>query len=346
MKAAGQPQKISVFPIAPPRDLYAQKGRIQQAVLAAINPELPSFVTPEYDFTIDPVCGWIRYALRTDLWNANPKSALPEDERSATAAAQEFIARLAAKCREPEYRALGIPPLLPVEALATIAAVSTVVVNHPDLPWPDHWLCRFVVRIKSPSQKDGHNDGHDDLTVMGATIDIRVGHKSKVVGFVSHWRPVWLDRAVAAKVLPQAPSDAPPPSLVYVVAGENSPQKFLAPYYYSVTGHDGEILPASSHSFTVSMRFAQKEEGGAYVLPAIVGSSDDYTTSWAYWRPDSAFDEGLVSMGRAEFIELPPGVYNVMLHVEDNQTGAVVLCERMAYVKAAAEVPTALAPIV
>ena len=100
-------------------------------------------------------------------------------------------------------------------------------------------------------------------------------------------------------------------------------------------------MPASDHSLLVAMAFAEKREGGAFVVPRILGGSGDYTINWAYWRPDVLFEEGLVSLGEQKFIELLPGAYNLMLHVRDKKTGIVKLYESMAFIKGGEQIAVA-----
>jgi hypothetical protein len=328
-----QQERINIFPLADAREWLARHAEILKMLVKAINPGLPGFLRPEYSFSIDPVCGWIRFALENDLWQDRPKRALPPDAESATRAAQEFIARLREACRQKEYLELQIPPVLPDDRFARISPMGASPVLHFSHPWVDHWLCRFEVYLRT------FQDDRGEVRVFGSEIDIRVGQRSKVTGFVSHWRPALLEGRQPVQMFhPKEeeghshPGEAQPPlHIIYELHGENCPQTFITPYYLSLEGHHGGMFPASSHSLLVTMGFAEKEDGGAYVVPQIFGGSGDYTFNWAYWRPEALFEEGLVSQGEQEFIELPPGVYNVMLHVKDNQTGVVQLHESMAF---------------
>jgi hypothetical protein len=331
---SGHPEQINIFPLAEPEEWFVERDQILKTLVSAINPDLPGFLKPEYDFSIDPVSGWVRFSLANDLWNAKPKRSLPPDASVATKAAQEFIERLKVGCRQEEYLKLKIPPLLPAGPLARIAHVVTTPVLHSNEPWTDHWLCRFEVYLKS------FDNSSAEAPVFGSGIDIRIGQKSKVVGFVSHWRPALLEKAQLAQLFQlkeeehsHSNDERPTPRLVYELNGENCPQAFITPYYLSLEGHHGGMFPASPFSLLVEMAFSEKTKGGAMVVPRIVGGSGDYTFSWAYWRPDALFDEGLVGRGEREFIELLPGIYSVMLHVRDNRTGVVQLHEKMAFVK-------------
>jgi len=358
-----QPTLINIFRLADARNWFARRNEILKTLLAAISPALPGFVKPEYTFSVDPVCGWIRFRLENDLWQVKPKRALPQDAEAATKAAEGLIARLREACRQKEYLRLEIPPLLPDERFARIVPVGATPVFHYSQPWVDHWLCRFEVHLR-PFKGE-----RAEVRVFGSEIDIRVGQRSTVTGFVSHWRPALLAEPQRVPMFPPVEEhghargegahshgagehgeagaahghdekadvhpleEQPPPNLIYELHGENCPQTFITPYYLSLEGHHGGMLPASSHSLLVSMGFAEKEGGGAYVVPRVFGGSGDYTFNWAYWRPEALFDEGLISGGRQEFIELPPGVFNLMLHVADNRTGVVHLHESMTFVK-------------
>ncbi len=359
-----QPAQIYIFPLADPHDLYLAGEEVLKTLLSAIEPDLSVSLKPEYNFSINPVCGWIRYSLKNDLWHAMPKRGLPQNAEAATKAAKDFITRLIEACRQKEYRELKIPPLLPTEPFARVVPAATTPVFHFGKPWVDHWLCRFEVYLKpfseqhketqplSSSLSSGSSTLHQaaasireerqEARVFGGGIDIRIGQKGKVTGFVSHWRPAFLEKAKLVQMFhPQAEEEEhhsgeenSPPTLIYELHGETGPQTFITPYYLSLEGHHGGMFPASSHSLIVEMGFAEKEDGGsAYVLPWVFGGSGDYTLNWAYWRPDELFEEGLVSKGQQPFIELPLGTYNVMLHVTDNQTGVIQLYESMAFVK-------------
>lgn len=357
-----QPPLINIFRLFGAREWFARREEILRTLVAAINPALPGFTTPEYSFSVDPVCGWIRFRLENDLWHDKPKRALPQDAEAATKAAKDFIARLQEACRREEYLRLKIPPLLPDKRFASIVPVGATPVFHFSQPWVDHWLCRFEVHL--PPFKGERAE----VRVFGSEIDIRVGQRSTVTGFVSHWRPALLSEPQLVPMFPPAeehghdrvksahghgegghvddrgahghedeehvhPVEEPPPNLIYELHGENCPQTFITPYYLSLEGHHGGMLPASSHSLLVSMGFAEKEGGGAYVVARVFGGSGDYAFDWAYWRPEALFEKGLVSVGTEESVELPPGVFNLMLHVRDNLTGVVQLHESMTFVK-------------
>lgn len=324
-----EPQSINIFPLADPLDWFNRRDDILKAIASAIGLSLPALLKPEYSFSLDPVCGWIRFTLHNDLWHERPKRALPRDTESALRAAREFIERLKQACRDEEFVALKIPPLLPGGGRARLAPVSTTPVFHPTMPWIDHWLCRFEIYLKP------FDDGTDEVLVFGGGVDVRIGQNSKVVGFVSRWRPAWLHEARPARMfhLKDDHSDHEDPlRLVYELDGENCPQTFITPYYLSLEGHHGGMFPASSSTLIVETAFAEKTNG-AVVVPRVFGGSGEYKLNWAYWRPDALFDEGLISEGEKEFIELSPGVYNVILHVEDRKTGVVKLHESMAFVK-------------
>lgn len=329
-----QPEQISIFPLADPQEWFNRHDEILKTLVQVINPGLPAFLKPEVSFSIDPVCGWIRFSLENDLWHNRPKRSLPQDAESATKAAQEFTERLRGACRQKEYRDLRIPPLLPDKPFARIVSTGTTPVFHPTKPWIDHWLCRFEVCLKP------FDNNSQEAAVFGSGIDIRIGQKSKVVGFVSHWRPASLEEPQLAQMFhlkkeehSHSGEGHPTPRLVYALDGENCPQTFITPYYLLLEGHHGGMFPASSYTLLAEMRFSEKSDGGAVVVPRVFGGSGDYTFNWAYWRPDALFEEGLVSQGARDFIELTPGVYNVMLHVKDNRTGVVQLHESMAFVK-------------
>jgi hypothetical protein len=330
--------RINIFPLADPQVWAGPRGELLKTLVSAIDPALPKFTRPEYDFRVDGVSGRVSFALDNDLWLDRPKRQLPRDAQAALRAAREFIARLDDACRREEYQRLKAPPLLPSGRLARVVPVEAAPVFHFDRPWVDHWLCRFEVWLKASPE------GDDFTRVFGSEIDIRVGQRGKVVGFASHWRPALLSEARPVAMLHWEEDEhhdhddggKHARALVYELSGGNCPQTFITPYYISLDGHHGVMLPASSHSLLVDVGCAEKRGGGAYVVPRVMGGSGDYAFDWACWRPDALFEEGVVGLGTREFIELPPGVFNVMLHVRDNRTGVVLLHESMAFVKGGA----------
>jgi hypothetical protein len=335
-----RPARINIFPLADPQVWAGRPREMLKTLVSAIDPGLPRFVRPEYDFRVDPVSGRVSFTLENDLWLDRPKRQLPRDAAAALKAARDFIARLCEACRGDEYRRLKAPPLLPSGRFARVVPLDVSPVFHFERPWVDHWLCRFEVRLKA------FPEGDEMVRVFGGDLDIRVGQRSRVAGFASRWRPALLDEARAVEMLhPEADDDhhhghegqkEQPPELVYELSGENCPQNFVTPYYLSLQGHHGSILPASSHSLLVEVGCAEKEGGGAYVVPRVAGGSGDYVFDWACWRPDALFDEGLVGLGTRDYVELPPGVFNVMLHVRDRRTGVMQMHESMAFVKGGA----------
>ncbi|MEO5645714.1 MAG: hypothetical protein ABIQ40_13450 [Bacteroidia bacterium] len=336
------PKQIRVFPLADPQDWVKHKDAIKKTILAAINPQLPGFLNVKYSFSIDPVSNWIRYNLENDLWSEKPKRSLPKSAFEATQAAKKFISDLQKQCLGKDYLKLEIPPVLPTESLAKIEHLATSPVFHFNKPWVDHWLCRFQIRIEAFPKSGIFN------RIFDSCIDIRIGQNGKVVNIVSQWRPVWLNKKKQVEFIPfpeenehshaedhdhdTSDQDDPKPELIYELDGENCPQNFLSPFHLILAGHHGGSWPASTHSIVTRMSFIEKETGGSYVLPVINGGSTDYTINWAYWCPDTLFDEGLIFLGDKKFIELSPGVYNLMMHVKDNKTTAVRLFENMAYV--------------
>jgi hypothetical protein len=333
-----RPERINIFPLADPQVWAVRRGELLKTLVSAIDPALPKFLRPVYDFGIDGVSGWVSFTLENDLWLDAPKRRLPRDAEEAMKAARDFIARLHEACHSEEYLRLKVPPLLPAGRLARVEPVEAAPVFHFAKPWVDHWLCRFEVWLNPRPQ------GDDSIRVFGSEIDIRVGQGGKVAGFTSHWRPALLEGARQVEMFHPGGDehhnrdpDHQAPALVYELSGENCPQTFITPYYLTTQGHHGTMFPASSHSLLVDVGCAEKDGGGAYVVPRVLGGSGDYTFDWACWRPDALFEEGVVGLGTREFIELPPGVFNIILHVKDNRTGIVLLHESMAFVKGGAQ---------
>lgn len=332
------PDKIRVFPIGDPNDWVKNQDFIKKVILKATDPALPGYLKIQHHFSIDPISGWIRYNLENDLWSSKPKRSLPKDRTEATGMAQKFLSDLQQAVSSQEYAESGIPPVVPAGKLARIKHIETCPVAHNQQPWVDHWLCRFEVYIQ-PYE-------NSEIPVYGSSIEIRIGQRGKVVGFVSQWRPVWLNKELLVDFIPydqdnqdsnhsheeDEEAGASDPILIYELDGENCIQNYLTPYHLLLEGHHGGKYPASSYSIEPEIFFS-RENLTTRALAAVKGGSGSYSVSWACWSPDDPFDTGIISLGQEASIELPPGIYNLMLHLEDEQTGVRKLFEKMAFVK-------------
>jgi hypothetical protein len=184
---------------------------------------------------------------------------------------------------------------------------------------------------------DWEGSGQVLAPVLGGTIDIRLGSDGAVQGVRSTWRPV-TSQFLVPVIPPHAEAGEDPdgrqegPPLVYVAAGPGEPQTILGPYYLHAGGeHGGTIEPASRSSLTVAI--AQQLEGEAVRLSAVVeGSSTKVAYAWACWRLDTP-DLKLIDLGTAAETVVSNGLFNVIMDVRDDVSGAIARCE--AIVKAA-----------
>lgn len=332
-------KNINIYEINSPLLLAENKLLIQKFFVKGLNLNLPDFIVPRFTFNIDSVSGAIEFILNNDLWLNKPKQNLPRDYKEAKACADRFIQSLLLQLNSDDFRKTKIPPLLPINTNAKIVHNATAPVFHFQEPWIDHWLCRYEIFLKTFSNDSSYG------RVMGSEIDIRIGQNGSVISFSSFWRPSFLKRSEAEYFdshdlidEEDLPHEHEHPELVYVLDGQNCPQTFITPYHSLPDGHHGTVIPASSYSLLVRLGFAEKLEGGAFVIPIILGGSGNYITNWSYWKPDTIFDEGMITLGEQEFIELDPGVYNILLHVKDSDTGVVQLFESSASVKYGVEI--------
>jgi hypothetical protein len=199
--------------------------------------------------------------------------------------------------------------------------------------------------------------------VEGAVIDVRIGRDSKVIGLSFRWRVVSGDTlsgepvdtseqnvlyanaplairkpepgAIAPIDKPEIPKpasqdddvgDEKSPEFLYWLADENAPQTFLAPVLLLRSDDEGVVNAASKHSLRADIW--QRDGGEQIEVMAVVdGGSGDYTYQWGYWTHDTVFAQGIQLIGTSESASLERGVYNVLLHVRDRLTGAVVQTE-------------------
>jgi hypothetical protein len=139
---------------------------------------------------------------------------------------------------------------------------------------------------------------------------------------------------------PPAPiqeKNSPPPPLFYTLAGEDEPQRFIAPYSIISDEHDSALWPASRYSLMV--RIGQESLSRGTRLHALVAGAEDpkrLKYFWGSWRPDLESAIGIKELGNTDSLEVDEiGVYNVILIVEDESTGAIAQSQSMIYLRTA-----------
>jgi hypothetical protein len=314
-------QSIRIYKLTDPSVWSAQQDAILSLIVKASGLALPSYVNPQIDFTINPLCGWIYYAVKNDLWLDVYKKGLSMKPDEVLKASNTFLENIKKECATEVYKKLKIPPLLPIKN-AVIRHISTQAVPHHTKSYIDHWLVRYIIELKA--------DNENGTPIMGSTIDIRVGNNNKVVFFSSCWRPTYMDfletecialdqELVAALThthqhegmttevvnenMPHTHAKEHAPNkhtkqeevkapIVYTLKGESEIQNYITPFYMLQQGHHQQYMSASKYSLTI--KIVQKNLSNHIVCQAVVlGGSGKYAFSWSVWQPDKVWDEGV-----------------------------------------------------
>jgi hypothetical protein len=307
-------------------------------------------------FSIYAASGYLFYADYNELWQNTAGMELPMDKGEVEKIARGFLETANRKIvasrplRQARVPALFPSDIRPIWIGRAVPGSSSI---------PDHWLCQFGVYLAADRERTGR--------VEGATIDLRIGRKGKVIGLSSRWRPItgdtlssdpvdpatrttiYADSPMAIRkpdagtitpiakptALPSASEvseqDADSPwEYLFWLADENAPQTFLAPVLLQRAGHEGEVEAASQHSLNAEIW--QRNSGEQLEVLAVVdGGSGNYEYEWGYWLHDSVFDDGIQLMGNSQTASLDRGVYNVLLFVRDKLTGAVAQTEKVVF---------------
>jgi hypothetical protein len=274
-------------------------------------------------FAVSPICGWLLYSDHTQLRRSRRKRRLPDDAAAARAAARRFLAAAAAQA--PALRALGLPPLFP----AQLEDAETTLVFHPRLPQVDHWLCRLTPHLSTRTADN------ESVPVIGSSIDLRIGELGEVIGLSSRWRPCVRGLSRPATAHPEragvGATHSQPPQQVYLLAGQNAPQRFLAPYWIETGEEHPGLIPASDCSLLATIVELERADG-VELWAAVAGGSGQYDLSWATWSlllPQDGFRE----LGSTLSVFVPLGVHNVALNVQDRATGAITQTQSTVYAR-------------
>jgi hypothetical protein len=180
--------------------------------------------------------------------------------------------------------------------------------------------------------------------VDGGVVEFRVGGGGKLIGLNSRWRPT-VEGVTARMLAPPDEAKSLPLQLVYVLAGDEDPLEFIAPYY-RVSGDDpdtGSFLPASDHSLSVNLsQEASEDENGqatVSITAEVSGGAGSLRYAWGAWRVDLGPSVGFQDLGSSNSVTLLPGVYNLVLDVEDTVTGAFLRQQALVYCGARAGAP-------
>jgi hypothetical protein len=273
---------------------------------------------------------WLVYRAAGELMT-RPHPVLPSRD-DAVRIAREALATLERACsagNETWRKTAGNAPLLPPVRELSEAALAAV--PRPDGSTYDHWLYRLSPTLTL----DGA--GRRRALVLGAQVEVRIGHQGRVIGLNSRWHP--LSGAVkyapitAFAPLPGESNDgaagSQPPPIQYVLDGEDAQQYYLAPYYARVEEHVLGLYSASPWSLTVDIGRVRQGASTMTLVALAEGGSGDYAYHWGAFADIGlgAFvdlDRGHASQNNrsASQIELPNGAYVVVLNVLDRATGA------------------------
>ncbi len=315
--------KIRVYKLTDPTVWNENKDSIFSLLLKASGVQIPPFTKPNIDFTINPLCGWIYFAVKNDLWLDVYKQGLSMDPTEIKRSADTFLENVKKSCRSSEYLKLKIPPLLPLKD-AIIRHISTQAVPHNTKAYIDHWLVRYNIELKA--------DAENGTPIMGSTIDIRVGNNNAIVLFTSTWRPTYLE-FIETEILPLNQEEAQALSahhhadetphqdahehthsssieneahvendtkkkpilapIIYNLEGESTIQNYITPFYRIQQGHHSFYLSASKYSLVISITQQNLENKNALCTAFVKGGSGNYVFNWSVWQPDKVWDEGV-----------------------------------------------------
>jgi hypothetical protein len=318
--------KIRIYKLTDPTVWNENKDSIFSILVNVSGVQIPEFIKPTIDFSINPLCGWIYFAVKNDLWLDVYKQGLSMDANEIRKSADTFIERIKKSCSSPSYLKLKIPPILPNKN-TVIRHISTQAVPHNTKAYIDHWLVRYTIELKA--------DDKNGTPIMGSTIDIRVGNNNNIVLFTSNWRPTYLDfieaeivslnqeeaealsahhhndeashehthehehesslgneASMKANTAKKKPILAP---IVYNLEGESVIQNYITPFYKIQQGHHSFYLSASKYSLVISISQENLENKNALCTAFVKGGSGNYVFNWSVWQPDKVWDEGVTT---------------------------------------------------
>jgi hypothetical protein len=283
-------------------------------------------------FTISRGGGWISFAEPAKLWSEGKKQSLPSTEGDARVAALRFFdGRREAMKTSRAFIESGLPSLIPPQDWLTKPGVFPI--PHPRRRQFDHWICRFGISLRC---SDVAREPRAE--VLGAGIDLRLGDGGEVIAADWRWRP-----AVNPYPRPRLARPEGARRIVYQFNDEAARQMFLAPYYEVLDGEDVRLVPASDRSLACNIM--SSEGAGSVTLVAVAsGGSGNYAYTWgriavAAFPPviellSGATDLHLDVDGGPTIVsqvEFGAQAGDVLLHVVDRATGAVIQMRHAIY---------------
>jgi hypothetical protein len=298
--------------------------------------------SPTTRITIAPGSGWFEFTSTDELWARASPPALPEVDL-AKKNADAVLTEIEKKCSDanPDWPK-GLKGLALLPPVVNLKRSAPELVMRPDDSGPDHWLYRAEPQVVL----DGA--GRTRAGVFGAAVEVRIGHMGRVISVRSRWTPLSGEKILTA-LSPYAPpedyhaagedheeeGEDGPPLVNYVLEGDGAPQFYLAPYYFTVSGHDIDISSASRFSLTVDFARIGQNTRDLTLLALASGGSGAYLYNWASYS-FLKLEKGVREIGRgdtvrignaaggadASRITIPNTPCVLMLNVKDSQTGA------------------------
>ena len=242
---------VRVYEIVNPSLLKKHERAIKQVFFAVL--KIPHIAGDDFYFAIDEKSGWIVFKNRRELFRTQRSPALlPATKQAAIQMAGEILKALQGALLDvkkyPFTKELNSTSVVPTN----LKEVDVVAVPNPTHDYIDQLLCRFQAFL--PLDKYGR----ERVQVLGAQVDIRLGHQSQLISYSARWSPlgariIYRELFPLESMLPdhedghQHDSSQPEYKLVYVQ--DNFDKNGLAPYYFGVKGGHHGGFPSSLRPF-------------------------------------------------------------------------------------------------
>ena len=304
---------INVYHLVPPDAIVEQQDVIARTFFG-----MRSANDGSRTLSVSPVSGCLTYTDTARLWQSTNTAGLPNNERDARNIAETWLRNAYKRLTTSRSQApASLSQLLPTQ----LQHVRSRAVYAPGRSFVDHWLSLFATTL-------GTGLSASDAAPVDAMIELRMGPNQQAIGMVSTWRPF-----DAVKQVPHiAFAGGPFPFLFYRMAASEEPQTFIAPYYVTTSGDQGHFWPASSYSLLIDIA-KEYTPAGAQLSAITAGSAGrkGFGYAWGFWRLD-ALESGFQALSGAQSVRLKgPGIYNVVLDVEDLEIGVVARTQSILY---------------
>ena len=277
---------------------------------------------------------WLSFRAPGELMaRAHPMLPSRDDAKRIAREALTAIEKACSGANDAWRSTIGTTPLLP--PVRKLSETALAAVPRPDGSTYDHWLYRLAPTLAL----DG--TGRRSAPVLGAQVEVRVGHGGRVIGLSSRWHPL----SGAVKYAPMSPFTPPKgedegdghkghegrglPSIQFVLDGDDAQQYYLSPYHARVEDHALALYSASPWSLTADIGRVRQGRSTMTLVALAEGGSGQYSYHWgviAQMGLGSFVDLGrgssYPSHSSASQLELPNGTYLVVLNVLDRATGA------------------------